>query len=251
MRVTINQVETQFQRIGHGAPVVLLHGWGCDWQIWSPIIPQLTDEYQLFIPDLPAFGTSAAPKAVWSSQEYVKWLDAFLNKVVGDRPFSLIGHSFGGKIAALWAARQPANLLKLVLVDASGLPDPLPKVRQLQKRLLGVIPESLKQLIPRAWRKKALEATGSSTDYFNANAQQRAIFRAIIDEQIGAEIARIQTPTLIIWGVKDEDTPLHQGKAFAALIPQAKLSVFLASGHFPFIDETNHFIEKVSHFLEN
>lgn len=251
MRVTINQVETHFQRIGHGAPVVLLHGWGCDWQIWSPIISLLSDEYQLFIPDLPAFGSSAAPTEVWNSEAYVKWLSAFVEKTIGDRPFSLVGHSFGGKIAALWASQQPTNLLKLVLVDSSGLPDPLPPARRLQKNLLGLIPNPIKDLIPKSLRKKLLDATGSATDYFNANPQQRAIFQAIINEQIGANIARIQTPTLVIWGVNDLDTPLNQGKAFAALIPQSKLSVFTQSGHFPFIDESQHFIEKVRHFLDN
>lgn len=251
MRVTINQVETHFQRIGHGEPVVLLHGWGCDWQIWSPVITKLSESHQLFIPDLPAFGSSAAPTEVWDSEEYVKWLTLFVEKTVGDRPFSLVGHSFGGKIAALWAAKHPTNLLKLILVDASGLPDPLPPARRLQKNILGLIPGAVKDLIPKTFRKRLLDATGSATDYFNANPQQRSIFQAIINEQIGAKIAHIQTPTLVIWGVNDLDTPLNQGKAFAALIPQSQLSIFTQSGHFPFVDEATHFIEKVSHFIDN
>ena len=250
MRVTAHQLDTHYERIGDGSPLVLLHGWGHDWQTWSPVIAPLSTHFQLVIPDLPAFGQTANPLFSWTSAEYVLWLKDFVQKVLPRQKFAVLGHSFGGKVAALYAATaHDSQLTKLIVMDASGLPDPLPNTKKFQQHVLRFVPESLKNALPLSLKAKVLQRINSPTDHLNSTKDQRAILRATISENIGQTLKNIHIPTLIIWGQNDLDTPLHQGQQFHDLISGSELSIFAHSGHFPFIDETDHFVKELESFL--
>jgi len=242
MELTAHKVLTNYQKIGHGPVLVLLHGWGCDWQIFSPVIAGLSEQYQLIIPDLPAFGQSHSPTEVWDSAEYVVWLKDFLAQTVDTKPFSLLGHSFGGKLAAMLAASHfPAGLTQIILCSASGLPAPLSPTQQLQQRLLTLIPRVLKAQLSTQFRERLLKMTHSSTDYMYANDMQKKILQRVIHENISQELEKIVTPTLLIWGDVDADTPLVQAKRFSTLIKGSELVVFNGVGHFPFIEQPTRF----------
>jgi len=251
MKTLIEGLETSYQKMGTGIPVLLLHGWGCDWQIWHPIISRFSDEFQLVIPDLPAFGESHVPSEVWSSREYLLWLESFIKEIIGsNQDFIMIGHSFGGKLAALYAAQKPAShLKKLVIVDASGLPDPLTNKQQLRQLLIKHLPSALKNMIPPHRRATWLKALGIASDHAVSHPQQRAILRRVIKENIANQIVKITTPTLLLWGEKDTDTPMHQARQFSKLISGSQLISMSGSGHFPFIDEPGQFMSYLQDFL--
>jgi len=250
MKALIRDVETHFEKIGKGPSLILLHGWGNTWESWSSVIAQLSTQYQLILPDLPSFGTSDTPKDVWNTQAYTHWLDQFIQEVVKDAAYSLVGHSFGGKIASVFAAHyHPKNLQHLVIVDASGLPDPLPIQHVLQKRMLGFIPSHLKDLISDETKQKLLKINNSSTDYLNANAYQKDVLKLILPENIAKDLIKITTPTTIIWGESDTETPLHQGEAFHKYIPHSTFHA-LDTGHFPFIEKPKEFINILEKALQ-
>lgn len=251
MWVTAAGVKTHYQHMGQGPWLVLLHGWGCDWQIWSPIITSLSEDFHLIIPDLPAFGESETPAKSWNSNDYAKWLIEFLIQTVpAEQAFSLAGHSFGGKIAALYAAAAgDARLQQLVLIDPSGLPDTLTLTKQIQKNVLSLIPDTIKRLIPRSFRHQLLHLTQNSTDYFFSSEAQRQIFRIIYQENIRAQLPQIKVPTLLLWGANDIDTPVSQAHVFGQLIPDSQLTVFEGSGHFPFVDQPIEFVASLKEFI--
>lgn len=243
MQVTVNQTSTYYQKIGnHGDYLVLLHGWGHQFETFSSIIPGLSDHFQVIALDLPAFGRSANPQPIngkaWNSNDYVNWLSAFLEQVIPSQSFTLVGHSFGGKIAALFAANHQEQRLKhLILMDASGLPLPLKHKEQFVQSLAQVIPSTLKTYLARTATQKILRQFGIAQDYQQANAAQQAILRRIVREDISTVLGQITVPTDIIWGEHDETTPLSAGKRFTSLIPNAKLHLIAKSGHVPFHDQ--------------
>ncbi len=235
---------THYQRIGQAPKkLVLLHGWGHSFETFSPIIPALADYFTLFLPDLPAFGRSADPVSLianqaWDSQAYVTWLADFLTQTVGDDPFYLLGHSFGGKVAALYAAQvKPSNLKQLILMDSAGLPLPLTPKEQLVQSIAKLTPNSLKRLLHKNVVSRALESVGVAADYQHANDYQQAILRRVVREDISSSLPAITVPTTIIWGEKDETTPLSAGRRFASLIKGADLQVIASAGHCPFPDQ--------------
>jgi len=246
MKILINEVSTSYQKIGSSKNIlVMLHGWGCDWQIFAPVIPELSKKYKLIIPDLPCFGDSDCPTQSWDSYEYADWLAEFTNKVISSGKYSLLGHSFGGKISAIFASQSSRQITKLILVDSSGLPDPLTIVQQISKSTSRLIPSQVKNLIPSSFKKKVLARAGVATDHLNSTPAQRKILKKIVRENITNDLIKIKTPALIIWGKNDADTPPYQGKEFHQLIKNSKFEVFENSGHFPFIDESEKFVDLI------
>lgn len=249
MFTTAFGVNTQYQQIGKGTPLILLHGWGCTWETWYPIIQALSDHFQLIIPDLPAFGESDNPDIPWNTELYVEWLKDFLDQTVGDKKYHLAGHSYGGKIAAMFTGKyQPTHLKKLIIIDASGLPDELPASKQLQQKLLGFVPAKLKTAIPTSIKLKIATTSGSSDDYVVATKYQKEVLKRILREDITEYLKTISTKTLIVWGRSDDATPFHQGQKFNELITSSQLVTF-QTGHYPFVEQPNEFIEEVKDFL--
>lgn len=257
MLTTIDHLPTHYQRLGRGRPLILLHGWGGSWESWAPLIPSLSEHFELLIPDLPAFGQSAAPRSVgikeaWKTADYAQWLLAFTKTVIPDQTFCLAGHSFGGKIAALFAAtKHPTTLKKLILIDSAGLPDPLPWPRALQNRVLKLVPTIVKERLGRRFKARLLSATGTATDHFYSSPEQRRVFQATIREHLAGVLPKIHVPTLILWGETDAETPVHQAQQFAELIPQSELMVISQAGHFPFIDNPELCLKKILEFCRS
>ncbi len=250
MKLELAQTTTHYQVIGSGSPLVLLHGWGCDWQIWSPVISRLSQKYQLIIPDLPGMGSSQLSAPSWSSKEYVAWLHEFIPNVLGSKKYSLLGHSFGGKIAALHAASKPSRLQKLILVDAAGLPLDLTAKERVITTIANTLPDALKQMIPQSIINKALDILKTAGDYQTATPQQQAILKRIVREDISDQLGLITTPTLLIWGANDTATPISKAKIFNQMVKHSQLTVMPDAGHFPFVDDPNSFSTAIEEFLD-
>jgi pimeloyl-ACP methyl ester carboxylesterase len=251
MQIEINDTITHYQKIGTGTPLVLLHGWGCDWQIWSPVITELSKKFQLIIPDLPVFGQSDIGTQIWNSPQYAQWLSNFIDQAVGKKKFILAGHSFGGKIAALYAAANSDSkkLKSLILIDAAGLPVQLTTREKTTQQLSGLLPKTLKKIISGSTKKRLLSKVGVASDYQEATAHQQAILRKIVREDISDQLVKIDHSTLIIWGVNDDATPIAKGRQFASLIDQAQLETF-NTGHYPFVEDPQKFIQTIINFTE-
>ena len=251
MEITARQLPTHYERIGRGPTLVMLHGWGCDWQIFSPIIPTLSDHFQLIIPDLPAFGTSHTPSEVWGTPEYVEWLSDFIQQTVGGKRFSLLGHSYGGRLAAYYTAAAAGSIpSQLLLCDASGIPTELSVPQRVQQHFLTLIPRQVKDKLTRQLRQQLLSLTRSSSDHFLANEAQKKILRQVIKDDIRPVLSQIHVPTLLLWGEQDPDTTLSHARQFEQLIIGSELVTFPNVGHFPFIEQPDRFIREVLSFTQ-
>jgi pimeloyl-ACP methyl ester carboxylesterase len=105
-----------------GRPVVLLHGGSGSWTHWLRNIDALADAgHAVLVPDLPGFGESATPPDGRDADVLPGWLERGLQALVGAAPVTLVGFSFGGLVAGLWARSCPARVARLVLVGSPGL----------------------------------------------------------------------------------------------------------------------------------
>lgn len=104
------------------APVVLLHGGSGSWNHWwRNIAPLVAAGRRVLVPDLPGCGDSARPPRAQDAPDLVAPLAQGVLDLVGPRGVDLLGFSFGGLTAGLWAALHPAQVQHLVLVGAPGL----------------------------------------------------------------------------------------------------------------------------------
>ncbi|WP_370521753.1 alpha/beta fold hydrolase [Acidovorax sp. HDW3] len=105
------------------APLVLLHGGSGSWTHWlRSIAPLQHTGRQLLLPDLPGFGDSDVPPGGGQDADaMLAPLHSGLQALVGSAPVDLVGFSFGGLLAGLYAAAQPQQVQRLVVVGAPGM----------------------------------------------------------------------------------------------------------------------------------
>jgi pimeloyl-ACP methyl ester carboxylesterase len=111
--VTLNYAEGE----ASGPPLVLLHGGSAGWQSALPLIPELSQHWQVYAPDLRGHGQSGRVPGCYRLRDYAADIAAFLQQVVKS-PAVLFGHSLGGHIAILVAACYPHLVRGLIIGDA-------------------------------------------------------------------------------------------------------------------------------------
>ncbi|MBF6591463.1 MAG: alpha/beta fold hydrolase, partial [Ktedonobacterales bacterium] len=164
----------------------------------------------------------------------------------------IIGHSFGGRVAITLASQWPERVAKLVLTDAAGI---RPKrtwrdharVRSFKAlRWLAHMPLTPPPL--RRWATAAVARRGSP-DYQQASGTVRASFVRVVNEDLRPLLPRIAAPTLLIWGDRDEDTPLADARLMERMIPDAGLVVFEGAGHYAYLEQSARFCHIVKTFF--
>jgi pimeloyl-ACP methyl ester carboxylesterase len=105
-----------------GPPLVLVHGFGGSYADWLLAVKYLTGNFRVIIPDLPGWGASTRlPNADYGYAAQADRLHGFVDALrLGE--IAIAGHSMGGAIAGLYAAKYPKDVAALVLVDSSGVP---------------------------------------------------------------------------------------------------------------------------------
>ena len=99
---------------GEGADVLLLHGWGQNIEMMKPLGDVLVGK-RVTILDFPGFGKSYELVSSWSIEDYTKFIEEFVQEL-DLKNLTLIGHSFGGRVAISYASRNPVE--KLILFGA-------------------------------------------------------------------------------------------------------------------------------------
>ncbi|GAB3389660.1 alpha/beta fold hydrolase [Lysobacter fragariae] len=106
-----------------GAPtVVMLHGFTGSKENWYPVAARLRGRYRLLIPDLPGWGESERkPATDYGFNAQAGYVDAFIRALSPGRPVVLLGHSMGGGIVPIVAARYPQDVKAVGLLAAAGV----------------------------------------------------------------------------------------------------------------------------------
>lgn len=207
--------------------VVLLSGLLCDDQIWSGQTARLSEEHDVVSPGFLSQPSIEAMAA------------AVLAQTPG--PFSLAGHSMGGRVALEIAARAPERVERLALLD-TGFHPARPGEAESRSRLIRVAMEEGMAALASHWLPPML-GPGRARDAALMARLTAMVERAtpeLFQRQIGALLTRpnarrglaaIACPTAVIVGRQDAWSPLAQHEEIAALIPQAWLTVIEDSGH--------------------
>lgn len=115
---TYDRITLRYDDDGEGETLLLLHGWGCDRNVWSGIRPILTKHFRVISVDFAGFGRSDEPQSVWGVEDYTRSIEALVRHIGAERP-TLVGHSFGGRVAILYASRNATQ--SVILADAAGI----------------------------------------------------------------------------------------------------------------------------------
>jgi pimeloyl-ACP methyl ester carboxylesterase len=113
----VNGVKLHYLTAGHGTPLILLHGYAETSRMWRPIMPALAGRFTVIAPDLPGIGESDIPaEGLDMKSAAIRIHD--LAKSLGVKKAEVVGHDIGLMVAYAYAALFPAEVTKLVLMDA-------------------------------------------------------------------------------------------------------------------------------------
>lgn len=246
-----NGVTMKVEVTGEGRPLILMHGWGCDHTTVRSIATTAAQTHKVYNVDFPGFGESSEPKEIWGVEQYTSLIEAFAKSEGIDRPV-LIGHSFGGRVAILFASRTPAD--KVILVDAAGI-KPKRSLKYYIKVYSFKAGKRFWQLLLGKERAQAridrMRAKRGSSDYANSTPMMRAILSKVVNEDLTDRLPLISAPSLMIWGENDTATPLSDAKLMNKLIPDSGLVSFPNCGHYSFLDNPAQFRAVLSSFLKS
>jgi pimeloyl-ACP methyl ester carboxylesterase len=230
-------------------PIVVLHGWGAHIEAVAPILAALDGASELIALDLPGFGESEPPDQAWDVDSYARFMIHFLDELGVDRAH-LVGHSHGGRVSIALAADEPERVGRLLLIDSAGL---RPKRGWKYRRRVAVA--KLGRLIakvgggPGRRLQERMRARVASRDYLEASEAMRGTFRAVVSADLADRLPRIGASTLLVWGDRDEDTPLWMAHRMEKLIPDAGLVVLEGAGHYSYADAPGQFRAVARRFL--
>lgn len=247
--ININGTTVAYRHAGSGRPIILMHGWGCDSSTLSLFERVGAEHHEVFNIDLPGFGRSPEPPTAWTVEDYTRMLEGFVRQLGLQNPI-LLGHSFGGRVAILYASRNPVS--QLLLVDAAGV-----KPRRSPKYYMKVYSFKLAKTIyplivghkkADAYIAKVRQSSGSP-DYLQSSPLMRQVLVKAVNTDLRKVMPKIEAPTLLIWGENDTATPMRDARIMKRLIPGAGLVSFPGAGHFSFVDNPYQSAAVVRRFI--
>jgi pimeloyl-ACP methyl ester carboxylesterase len=253
-----NRVETEVEIAGSGPPVVYLHGpWGL-----APdraFVARLAETNTVFAPRHP--GTSRG------DAEAVHALDSWLDLIVyhgelidrlGLAAPAFVGHSFGGLVAAEFAAAVPASVRRLVLIDPVGLwRDDLPVKNWMvlndgeRRPSLFADPDGEAAARFFAVPTDPAERVDALAQLIWAQACTGKFVWPIPDRGLKQRTHRIVAPTLVVWGTGDRIIAPDYAKEFATRIAGARVELIDKAGHLPHLEQPDAVAKAVQGFLRS
>jgi pimeloyl-ACP methyl ester carboxylesterase len=250
-------------------PLVLIHGTSASLFTWDAWTKELSNDFRIIRLDLPNYAlTGSDGHTAHSGTQYAEFLKHFLDKL-GVKRCYLAGNSMGGEVVWQFARLYPERVDKMVLIDAMGFPvksihEPIgfhlakmPFLRNLIRRFTPkfLFDESIKNVY--ADPNKVTEALIQQyLDLTLREGNRDALLRRFEFEEVNfnnhrESLPNIKTPTMVLWGAKDELIPLEAAMKFHEALPNDTLIVFPNAGHVPMEELGVETAEVVLKWLKN
>lgn len=240
MNFIINDFNIYYEKYGNGPNnILILPGWGNTRATFIRLINVLkSNDNTIYILDYPGFGNSSFPSRDLSIYDYARLINDFINSQGIQDNLSIIAHSFGGRITILLEAIHNIKLKHLIMMDTAGIRHKKPFKVKLREKTYKFL-KKLKIVLPKKLKDKYnnfLIKIFASPDYKDLNPNIRNTFIKIVNEDLTKYIDKINCDTLIIWGEKDESTPLKDAYILKSKIKDSELIIIPKAHHFPYLE---------------
>ncbi len=245
---------------GQGKPLILLHGWGFNGDIWNEVAAQLALHWRVYQVDLPGHGRS--PMCEYTLSTLTETLVAHLPKEA-----VWIGWSLGGLLAMAVARWQPASVRALGLVSTSPrfvTADDWPYAmtpavlqqfaEQLQTDTLGTLQRFLALQVKgsEAARQqlRALSALLKRTSPPQSQALHAGL-KLLQETDLRPELSQIRCPALLCLGGRDTLVPVGVGEYCQRWWPSLRKVCIKPAAHVPFLSHPDVFMKLLQDFLND
>jgi pimeloyl-ACP methyl ester carboxylesterase len=271
--LTLHGNRVAYRTAGSGPVIVLLHGITSSSATWGRVMPYLADRFTVVAPDFLGHGESAKPRGDYSLGAHASGIRDLL-VALGHERATFVGHSLGGGVAMQLAYQFPERCERLVLVDSGGLG------REISPLLRAASLPGAELVIPLLAQRRVIDGGRGIGNVLNriglrlttdldemarghaslTDPETRNAFVATLRTLVDPRGQRIDAsdrlylaghvPFLLIWGERDRIIPVSHGRRAHALVPGSRLEVFPEAGHFPQVDNPEHFLEVLRDFVD-
>lgn len=272
---TIHGYRRAFRVAGSGPAVLLLHGIGDNSLTWESVQMKLAKRFTVIAPDLLGHGRSDKPRADYSVAAYANGMRDLL-AVLDIEKVTVVGHSLGGGVTMQFAYQYPQMVERMVLVGTGGvtkevhfalrlaslplgsealavlrLPGALPAL-QLVGHILGTALGSTRfgRDLPDALRVLAELPEPTASSAFSRTLRAVVDWRGQVVTMLDRCYLTESVPVQLVWGEDDSVIPVSHAHLAHTAMPGSRLEVFSKSGHFPFHDDPDRFVDIVENFVD-
>jgi len=255
VRLSNRDINIQISEGGSGKQdLIYLHGFN-GFEEWPSFLDTLEQHFHIYVPAHPGISKSDGIDKIDDLWDLILFYEELISELNINNAV-LIGHSYGGMIAAELASQLRDRISKLILVDSLGLwldNEPIPDIFMLTPSERHAI----------SWHNPNSDTAQSYENSFynglnkdEANLERTKTLMAIgkfcwpiPDKGLEKRIHRINAPTLLVWGEKDQIVPPKYGHLFQHQISESTLALIEGGGHIPHAECKSAFIEAILSFL--
>ncbi|RME48867.1 MAG: alpha/beta hydrolase [Caldilineae bacterium] len=256
--IVTDQGVVHYEVTGRGKPVILLHGWLGSWGYWIDTLTCLESRFRGYALDFWGFGDSGKQRESFHISDFVALVDQFMERL-GIESAPIIGHSMGGTVALSLALTRPERVQQVVVVGSPIVGDSLSIWLRLAGKpwvahALWKIPFLLQTFLklyspfvtqkPGLWHKMVVRDASATTleSFFSS-------IRSLRYTDLTPRLKDLSVPAMGIYGLQDVIVDPHQAKLLSQYAPHSHVTMLPHSGHFPMLDEPEHFNQQLLRFL--
>lgn len=252
------QGTVHYEVFGKGKPVLLLHGWLGSWGLWESTMQNLSDGYRAYAIDFWGFGESGKRRESYAVNDFVDLLSAFMT-ALGIAKAPLVGHSMGGTVSLMTAARFPDKISKVAVIgspiEGNSLAYPLklagkPFIANLLFKQMRMFRWALRTVSPFLCDHpdfpSIIENDLSQTtleSFFTSISSLREI-------DLTGRLSTLGIPVLGMYGTKDNIVDPNQWRALSRAYPAVVTKVYPGQRHFLMLGGHTTFQQDLRDFLD-
>lgn len=225
--------------------VVLLHGLGTSSGTWVHVAPFFIKEHNVIAIDLPGFGFSELKggRTFFKIAEHCHAIENLVDHLALES-FVLIGHSFGGWIAAQYASAHPQRIEQLILINTAGVY--YRRIEELRRTFTINSVTELRHLLSLMWYRYPWHFKLFTRAILNdmINRKVNEIVASIEPRDLlTEEFTRLNMPVSIIWGNEDRLIPQETVHAMCKMILHVHIHFLAQCGHVPQLERPRDLID--------
>jgi pimeloyl-ACP methyl ester carboxylesterase len=247
-----------FADTGKGPPIVLLHAFPLDGEMWAAQVDRWRDRWRVVVPDLRGFGASPSTSGDGMAMaDYADDVVRLLDTLSIDRA-CVGGLSMGGYVALALAERHPERLSGLVLANTrAGADNEAGKAKRAE--LAKKVEEKGSEALADALLDKLLGPSASPEIVARVKevvvrqdpAGALSAIRGMASRRDRSDVLpSIRVPTLVIGSTEDRLIPIEEARALSRAIPGAFWAEIEGAGHLSNLEQPELFARAVEEHLD-
>ncbi|MFC5451495.1 alpha/beta fold hydrolase [Paenibacillus aestuarii] len=259
MKKTLNHTQVYVEEKGQGTPVILLHGFPLDHQMWRPQMEALAASYRIIAPDLRGMGQSDVPATNVSLEDYADDILALMDEM-NIKKAALGGFSMGGYVAFALLRKAPERFSALILANTRPEADG-PEGRKNRMNMAVALYDkgaaaARDAMLPKLLTEHTRQSQPQLVEELNTvmggmppeGLVHASLAMAFRQDSVDL-LASIHVPTLVIAGEQDAIAPPDVMKTMADQIQQASFHVIADASHLTPLEQPEAFNALLTDFL--